>query len=76
MLISVNAPALSAPLVGILVVPLVVGLGAVGLSLGGDIGLLNEKVLIATPSIPVGVSLLVVERAGGLRGGALALAVA
>ena len=52
--ISVLAPSLSAPLVAVLVVPFVVGLGGVRLRLGGTVRLLNGEVLVTSPGVPVG----------------------
>jgi hypothetical protein len=52
--IAVLAPGLSAPLVVICVVPLVVGLGLVGLGGGLAVGLVDGEILIAAPGVPVG----------------------
>ena len=52
--VAVLAPGLSAPLVVVLVVPFVVGLGGVGLGVGAAIGLLDGEVLVSAVGIEVG----------------------
>ena len=52
--VAVLAPLLGTPLVVILVVPFVIGLGLVGLGLGLSVRLVNGEILVSAPSIPVG----------------------
>ena len=67
-LVSVLAPSLGSPLVVVLVVPFVIGLGVVGLGPCAVIRLLDAQVLVSAPSIPVGAGLATVPGVGGLRG--------
>jgi len=66
--VLILAPRLSTMLVIILVVPLIVGLGAVRLGLSVAVGLVNGEILIATPGVPVGSLLLGVVLSVILRG--------
>jgi len=69
--ISVLAPSLGAPLVVILVVPFVVGLGGVRLGVGLAVGLGDGEVLVSAPGVPVGSGGLLVVGAISLGGGGL-----
>jgi hypothetical protein len=73
--VLVDAPGLSTPLVGVLVVPLIVGLGIVGLSPGLLVRLIDLEVLVAAPGIPVGAG-LAVGASGTVLGGSVVLAAA
>jgi len=66
--VLILTPRLSTMLVVILVVPLIVGLGAVRLGLSVAVGLVNGEILIATPGVPVGSLLLGVVLSVILRG--------
>merc|ERR550539_1719202 len=52
--VSVLAPSLGAPLIVVLVVPFVIGLGVVGLGPGLVVRLIDGEVLITAPSVKVG----------------------
>ena len=67
-LISVLAPSLGAPLVVVLIVPFVIGLGVVGLGPRAVVRLLDAQVLVSAPSIPVGAGLATVPGGGTCRG--------
>merc|ERR1719216_120838 len=74
--ITVLAPGLGTPLVVVLVVPLVVGLGGVGFGVGAAVGLLDAEVLVSAISIPVGGGSALVVSTVGLGGTALGAALA
>ena len=63
-LISVLAPSLGAPLVVVLIVPFVIGLGVVGLGPRAVVRLLDAQVLVSAPGIPVGAGLATVPSGG------------
>ena len=67
-LISVLAPSLGAPLVVVLIVPFVIGLGVVGLGPRAVVRLLDAQVLVSAPGIPVGAGLATVPGGGTCRG--------
>ena len=69
--VLILAPGLCTMVVLVFVVPLIVGLGTVGLRAGGTVGLVNGEILIATPSIPVGGHGLLVVGTSGLGGSVL-----
>merc|ERR1719464_2090695 len=88
--VSVLAPSPSSPLIVVLVVPFVIGLGVVGLGPGLVVGLIDGEVLITAPSVEVGggaghavtvavgsvgIAVLLVAVAGG-GGGSSAVALA
>ena len=77
--VAVLTPLLGTPLVVILVVPFVIGLGIVGLGPGHLVRLVNLEVLISAISIPVGAGFAPVARStgsgGGISLGSLAVAV-
>lgn len=67
--VAVLAPSLGAPLVVVLVVPFVIGLGVVGFGPGAVVRLLDAQVLVATPAVPVGAGLAPVAGLTLLGGG-------
>ena len=69
--VLILAPGLCTMVILVFVVPLIVGLGTVGLRAGGTVGLVNGEILIATPSIPVGGHGLLVVGTSGLGGSVL-----